>query len=328
MKMETILGACTRSEFRMRWYRFQCQVEFQSVQHSTFPLRARRCDSTLVVASSSVAKQTEGIISRAAHLSSSKITSILPIFLPSDGGVRVTFRRCHLLWAIIPHAWKRERRLRWLRRQLRRPRPSTFDRGHARRINGRTTAAIVYKGSTRGWRRRRGCTWFRKGESRGHNKTTTSPASRTAILPLLSLFPLSSPSFPPRLSFAFSPFLLPSLLKHRLGYRRTPAHLRQLIDISSSSRILVTKLPRLSIFTLINQGTGETKLKSVKNSSSVCPFKLENHTCVALKINVYYFLKLMFINLVSRLSILILTKKRDTASGVAKIWRLTVAPGW
>jgi len=80
------------------------------------------------------------------------------------------------------------------------------------------------------------CTWFREGESQGHNKTTTSPASRTAILLLLSLFPLDLslfPSAPLFRAFILSPFN---------GYRQT-LHLRQLIDISPFSWISVTKLP-------------------------------------------------------------------------------------
>lgn len=59
------------------------------------------------------------------------------------------------------------------------------------------------------------------GEFRGHNKTTTSPAGRTAILLFLSLSLSRSLSHSPPPS---------SLLKYRRIHRRTPTHLR-LIDI-------------------------------------------------------------------------------------------------
>lgn len=84
-------------------------------------------------------------------------------------------------------------------------------RGRARRINGRIA---VRRNGDRFRENGTGVTYVvarctvadargsREGESRGHNKTTTSPASRTAILLLLSLFPLLSR--PPPLSLRVS----------------------------------------------------------------------------------------------------------------------------
>lgn len=268
-------------------YRFQCQVKFQSVQHS-IPLHARRYIPRW-------SSRTNG----GNHFSCVLFKLIKNYinffnFFSSDGGFRVTFCRCHL-WAIIPRAWKRERRLR-------RPRPSTHATDQ-RSYNGSDRRSFTRN------RREGDAARYTVADARGFARTNLGvitkrrprrPAARPSCYSYHSLpsFLSSSPSFPPRLSL-FCAFTLSPSVSPEAGYRRAPAHLRQLIDISSSSRISVTKLPRLPIFTLINQGRPH---KSVKNSSFVCPLKLGNHQkCVAPKINFYYFLKLMVVNLVSRI---------------------------
>lgn len=166
----------------------------------------------------------------------------------------ITFHRCHLLWAIIPRA--RERRLR---RRLRRPRPSTvYTRDGSTKSYGSDRQQSFTRDRRGGDVAARYTVTDARGFARANLEVITKrrphrPAARPSCYSYhSSLSP--SPSFSPCLSFALSPFLFPSLLKHRRGYRRTPTHLRQLIDISPSSRISVTKLPCLPIFsgTLIN----------------------------------------------------------------------------
>jgi len=114
-----------------------------------------------------------------------------------------TFHRCHLLRAIVRARERQQERL------------STFDSARGSRDGQWSDAGSVSRArlsrsrmtmvANRGMHRR-GCTWFREGEFRGHNKTTTSPAGRTAILLLLSVFLCS---LPPPLSLSL--FLLASL---------------------------------------------------------------------------------------------------------------------
>lgn len=108
-------------------------------------------------------------------------------FEARDHTYEITFHGCHLVRAIVLHAWEQK--------QERRPRPSTSRPRTTMDRRSCDRSPIVYKKSTRRLSRgrcramhRRGCTWFREGEFRGHNKTTTSPAGSTAILLLLSVF--------------------------------------------------------------------------------------------------------------------------------------------